>query len=353
MAPQLSGKSFKAVSRSKASVSAGKPLPSKKEISGAFQKQKQGFQGPVAGYTGNEKEKTTTEIINEYTKGEKYSTNTKNTQNEHKAIGERNPHTHQMQSAHEVTVRQIESIEDPEEKESATRRIERIYEEQLSTSPPIVLAAKPVGGIGYYATFFIVMAKDLIDILWEVMSLFADITVILGIITWCISTVMDIMVFLITSFYFWYVDLHGGSVRAKAQTISMFTEILPIGGFVPAQSMAYWWIVHQENKRRKREKEELQQQKNIEHQERIQYAINAQQELREMSMQNTHVTQSHQDTQNTPPSVRAGNKIPQHTFQSTFAPQPHTPEQKKTATIQQEQQRRIPPAQVIQASQKP
>jgi hypothetical protein len=107
-----------------------------------------------------------------------------------------------------------------------------------------------MGGLGFYFVLIIVVTKDTIDIIWEIIEFFADVTVVLGIIMWFISTLMDLVVLFSTGIYFFLEGMPFTGQRKKVQIVSTVLEVLPIVGFLPINTIAFIWIRREENKRR-------------------------------------------------------------------------------------------------------
>lgn len=98
---------------------------------------------------------------------------------------------------------------------------------------------KPMSGPGYYGVLLLVIAKDVLDIVIEIIELFADLTIILGIIVWCISTMLDLLVLMSTQLYLYVNGVPMNKQKAMVQTISTIIELLPIAGFLPAGTVSF------------------------------------------------------------------------------------------------------------------
>lgn len=218
------------------------------------------LRGPVAGYTESEIQKSDIEIIDESLRGERIS----NQGYEGRFSG--GGVSHAAIAGQKLTPENAAIIAKEKEYQAEQEQIQA-HNAALGSSqnklrgdiaiaadnPPIVIPQKPMGGLGFYFVLMIVVVKDLIDIIWEIIEFFADVTVVLGIIMWCISTMMDIIVLFSTGLYFFLEGMPFTGQRKKVQIVSALLEFLPIVGFLPLNSIAFVWIRFEENRRRKEE----------------------------------------------------------------------------------------------------
>ncbi|HXK37781.1 MAG TPA: hypothetical protein VJ579_01820 [Candidatus Paceibacterota bacterium] len=98
---------------------------------------------------------------------------------------------------------------------------------------------KPMSGPGFYGVLLLVIAKDVLDIIIEIIELFADLTIILGIIVWCISTMLDLLVLASTQLYLYVNGVPMNKQKVMTQSVSTIIEFLPIAGFLPAGTVSF------------------------------------------------------------------------------------------------------------------
>lgn len=101
---------------------------------------------------------------------------------------------------------------------------------------------KPAAGPGFYLILLITAAKDLLSIIIKIIEIFFAVTVVGGIIIWVIASLMDVFVFICSTFYFFMNDIPLGGKKAKIQLFGFLIELVPILGLLPTETIALIWV---------------------------------------------------------------------------------------------------------------
>jgi hypothetical protein len=110
---------------------------------------------------------------------------------------------------------------------------------------------KPLAGPGFYGLLLLVAAKDILDVIINIIELFADATIILGIIIWIIDASMSTLVFMSTQLYFYVNGVPMNKQKAVAQTVTTILKLLPLVSMLPVGAISFVIVRYLANKEAK------------------------------------------------------------------------------------------------------
>ncbi len=123
---------------------------------------------------------------------------------------------------------------------------------------------KLLKGVDYFLILLVVIAKDIFDVINEILSFVFDILVVtspIGILQYIISTVADFTVLMITQGYFLINKVKMSRQKASIQGFSTLIEMIPFLGLLPINTISFVYLCNNINKERKAE--EIEEQKKL------------------------------------------------------------------------------------------
>lgn len=144
------------------------------------------------------------------------------------------------------------SKEELREFDTAINRQIQKLEQQLRTlanNRPVAPYKKPFAGIAFYGTLIIVATKDVFDLGVQLLELFGDATVIIGVVIQIFAMLLAFMVFISSNTLYLMEGVKPNKIQKNTRIWTFIGEMLPIISFLPLGTIALIVMAYTERKK--------------------------------------------------------------------------------------------------------